>query len=101
MTVVYYLPEKEVHMVGDYVGVVWNTRDVTTKTVDPQGRRVTTTERVRTGTPYIDFLDIREDDGEPFENDDDPVSGGLTMKQAAKIAQELLLAVEYLKAQEG
>ena len=100
--VIYYLDEKEVHMMGDYVGVVWNTRDVTTKTIDAQGRHITTTEGVRNGSPpYIDFLRIRDADSDPYEDDDSPVSGGLTLKEAAKIAQELLLAVEYLKAQEG
>ena len=97
---IYYLDEKEVHMFGDYVGVVWPTRDVTTKSVDAEGNRVTTTKRVRASSPYIDFLWIRETDGEVYEDDDSPVSGGLALKQAAKVVQELLLAIEYLEVQE-
>ena len=94
---IYHLPEKEVHMLGDYVGVVWNT---TRKKKTIRGEDGLTYEAyapVRSGEPYIEFLDIRTDDADVWEDEDSPVDGGLSGEEALQVSQELAFAVEYLK----
>ena len=108
MTVkIYNLDEKEVHMMGDYVGVVWPTEKVKKKLKGDDGLTYTAEISVRKTDaiygdtyPYIDFLDIREDSheaGEFYEDDDSPVIGGIDVKQAMQIAQELASAIHYIE----
>jgi hypothetical protein len=97
----YLLPEKEVHMVGQYVAVCWNRRTRSEVIEDPVTDVTMTTEtRYRDGKPYIDFMDIRLDrvSGELYEDEDSPVQGGLSAEFAEEIARDLVRAVEYLRS---
>jgi len=104
---VYHLPEKEVHMLGDYVGIVWNTKRTKKTLRGEDGLTYTAVVPVRDGQPYIDFLLIRGvDDTDPqeseaWEDEDSPVDGGLDAQQALQVSRELALAVEYLKTVSG
>lgn len=98
MAKIYQLSEKEVHMVGDVVGVVWRTETKTKQITGEDGLKYRAEVPVRDGEPYISFFNIREDrDGEFYEHDDSPVDGGISAEYAKKVADELLLAIEYLK----
>ena len=94
---IYILDEKEVHMIGNYVGVVWN---VTKKQKTIKGEDGVTYRAevpVRDGDPYIDFISIREYDNDtPVEDEDSPVEGGLNTKAAAQIITELYDAISYI-----
>ena len=96
---IYHLQEKEVHMLGDYVGVVWNTVRKKKTLRGEDGLTYEAYAPDRNGNPYIDFLWIREaePDGEIWEDEDSPVDGGLSGEEALQGSQELVLAVEYLK----
>lgn len=94
---IYYLEGKEAHILGEYVGVVWNTKRQKKTIKGEDGLEYVAYMPVRDGEPYIDFLWIREMDGEVFEDEDCPVDGGLSAKEALKVSKELVLAVEYLK----
>jgi len=102
---IYHLPEKEVHMLGDYVGVAWNTKLKKKTLKGEDGLTYTAVVPVRDGEPYIDFLWIRGTDedgeGEIWEDEDSPVDGGLSAEQALQVSRELALAVEYLKTVSG
>ena len=97
--------EKDVHMMGDYVGVVWGIKKV--KKTIYAGDGVTYAAEVWerkpdspiTQYPYIDFLDIREDSmGDFYADDDSPVQGGLSVKSAMQVAKELAEAVHYIQS---
>jgi len=94
---IYHLPEKEVHILGKYVGIVWNTVNKKKTLKDASGFIYVAYVPLRNGNPYIDFLWIREIDGEMFEDENSPVDGGLNAEQALQVSRELALAVEYLK----
>lgn len=104
--VVYHLAEREVHMVGDYVGVCWNTKKVRQqKSIIENGvtYHAEVKKVVREGRPYIDFLYLRKDEfaGEVYADKDSPVEGGISAKFARQIAAELLVAADYLEQQKG
>lgn len=86
--------EREVHMVGEYVGVCWPLKLVERS---EDGWPVSYHERGK--RPYIDFVWIRqaEKTGEYWIDEDSPVQGGFSVEAAEQIAKELLLAVEYMK----
>lgn len=91
------LDEKEVHLMGSYVGVVWNVEKKQKTIKGEDGMTYRGEIAVRTGEPYIDFITIREDgEGEPFEDEDSPVQGGLDTKAAAQIITELYDAISYI-----
>lgn len=84
-------------MVGDYVGVVWNTSPQRKEIRGEDGETYSATVQLRSGAPYIDFLTIRESKDEGFyEDEDSPAEGGLSASAAEQIATELRLAVDYL-----
>ena len=91
-----YKLDREIHMVGDSVAVCWNCNRKM-KTIEKDGVTYKGEVHVRQGTPYIDFVSLREyDDGEFFEDEDKPVDGGLSKSCALQIANELKLAYEYI-----
>ena len=96
-----YMLEREIHMIGDSVAVVWNTKP-DKKTLVKDGVKYTAQVRVRAGNPYIDFVTVREyrgNDGPDFvEDDNSPIEGGLSAADATAISKELTAAVEYLKS---
>ena len=94
---VYHLSEKEVHMVGEVVGVVWNTKTMKKRLIGDDGLEYKAEVQVREGNPYIDFFNIREDNEEFYEDEDSPVDGGLDASFAEKVAYEILEAVKYYK----
>ena len=105
-TTIYHLLEKEAHMLGDCVGVVWNTKLKKKTLKGEDGLTYTAVVPVRDGQPYIDFLWIHESehddgDGEVWEDEDSPVDGGLNAEEALHVSRELALAVEYLKTVSG
>ena len=98
---IYHLDGKEVHMLGDYVGVVWNTTRKKKTIKGEDGLTYEAYAPVRDGIPYIDFLRIRNKNGEVWEDEDSPVDGGLSGQEALQVAQELALAIEYLATVSG
>jgi hypothetical protein len=90
---------REVHMMGDSVAVCWNTKDKQTTEIKDGGWTRTINEIIRTSEPYIDFVWMREMDGMWYEDDDSPVAGGLSLRTAKAVRDELSLAIEYLKEQ--
>jgi hypothetical protein len=93
----YQLGERIVYMFGDYVGVCWNTDTIESEKV-VQGRRVKIETTVKEGSPYIDFVVVsKDDDGEPYECDDNSVEGGLGLIQAKEVLSELSQAIEYME----
>ena len=92
------LDEKEVHLMGSYVGVVWNTHPERRQIKGEDGLTYRAEVPVRSGDPYIDFISIREYDNDtPVEDEDSPVQGGLSVDAAARVAIELTEAIEYIK----
>lgn len=90
------LGEREVHMCGDYVAVVWNLTS-TDERHETAGESVTRTTWRRNGKPYIDALFVRDmDDEHPWEEEDHPLKGGMSGSFARQIASELLAAADYL-----
>ena len=96
---IYHLENKEVHMFGDYVAVVWNCEQEKRTLKGEDGIIYRADVPVRNGTPYIDFISLQHDGEEVYEDDDSPVDGGLNAGQALQVAQELELAARYLEAQ--
>jgi len=82
---IFFVEEKEVHTVSDSVGVCWN--------LDDDGKRE--------GDPYVSFVQIRERDGEIYEDEDSPVEGGMDFDWAKTILGELQLALEYATQELG
>lgn len=91
---------RQVHLIGDYVAVCYNTTWRQESHPDAAGRLVTVRWQERVGAPYIDFVWMRQDrDGTWYEDEDNPVSGGFTARAARQVAEELLTAVQYLDEQ--
>jgi|SRR3990172_4918823 len=91
---IYFLNEKEVHMFGDYVGVVWNLRIQRQKFKGEDGLIHISESKVR-GKPYIDFIIIsQEGNKDPWE---EPYEGGLYLNDAIKVSKELKEAIRYLR----
>lgn len=95
--------KREVHMVGDYVGVCLRIESVKKQIKGEDGLTYTAEvwqypERKHAwDEPYIDFLEIRQGkDGEHFKAEDSPVHGGLDPKMAIKVAIELKQACDYI-----
>ncbi len=96
---IYYLEEREVHMVGDCVGVVWNTKRQKKQSQQANGQPFTIIAPERDGEPYIDFVGTMEDDDEGiYEDDETAITHGMDSETALRVAKELVLAVEYLQS---
>jgi hypothetical protein len=96
------LLERELHFpkhgerFNHYVCFAWNLREE--RSSHKQGDSViTTTEKVRTGEPYITFTMVREFSDGVAEDDNSPVDGGMSLPFAKDIARELELACVYLE----
>lgn len=90
---------RELHMMGEVVAVCWNTKtEIVTRSIE--GVEYSGQKRVRVGAPYIDFVALREDHGERYEDDDSPASGGLSAAYARQLAAELLSAADYIESLE-
>lgn len=88
----------EVHSFGDYVSVCWNLRYRNKKVKDKEtGNSYTIEEPIRGKKPYIDFIWVRTDGEEYYEDDDSTVEGGFGLQQAEKIILELQEAIVYMK----
>jgi hypothetical protein len=95
---IYFLREKEIHMVGDAVGVCWNIHHTTRTIKGEDGLTYRAEVPVRDDDPYIDFVTIREEEGDtPWEDEDSPVEGGMDVEYAEEIVQELQWAIAYLR----
>jgi hypothetical protein len=96
---IHFIDGREIHQIGDYVSVCWETKKEILKKFD----RVNNCEyhehrQIRTGDPYIDFCWIREDNsGEFYVRDDSTADGGLDLTAAKQVTKELQKAVEYLE----
>jgi len=80
------------------VAVCWNIRSATKtiKGADGLSYKAEVWERQK-AEPYIDFIGIREyDKGEFVADEDSPVRGGLSIKAALKISDELIRATQYI-----
>ncbi len=93
---------REVHMMGDYVGVSFRLKHYSRLVASVWSRSVTETwERDPDSAPYINFYEIRQgSDGKYYADDDSPVSGGLTPRAAIKLAIELKQACDYIQNEE-
>ena len=101
---VYDIGYKEIHMVGRYVGVCWNTcwdiDDVKKVFASVEDRKQhTTLIKIRCSPPYIDFPALHQEGNEYREDRDSAVSGGLSLLQAKQLAEELSVAISYLADQ--
>jgi cellulose synthase/poly-beta-1,6-N-acetylglucosamine synthase-like glycosyltransferase len=89
--------EVEVHMFGNTVAVCWNMERKETKEV-VNGRVGTFIDYVRKGSPYIDFVEVREcKDGDHYLDEDCPIVGGIDSAYAKKVLEELQEAIYYLE----
>jgi len=95
---IYDVGHREVHMIGDNVGVCWNLHRVTLpEGSDSTGQAVNVTRKVRQEPGYIDFVWMRQDGDGTWYQDEDTIAGaGLTPIQAVNLAGELHLAAQYL-----
>jgi len=96
---IHKLPEKEIHLVKGnlIVGVCW-TCEEKIKKIKHEGTTYKATILERKGDPYIDFVNLRGDgDGGIYEDEDSVVEGGLCLKYALDLVDELTNACEYLK----
>lgn len=82
---IYFLDDYEIHQIGNYVFVVWNWDE-------DKGRL--------TKEPYINFLYIKKYSNGIGVSEDSSVAGGIDVKQAETIIQELTEAVNYVKSLE-
>lgn len=91
---------KELHMVGDSVAICWNVKRIEKKIKGEDGLTYKAEVWERSGNdPYIDFVCVRERaEGEFYEDDDSSVAGGMSLKSAERIRDELTKAIEYLKS---
>lgn len=94
---IYHAGEREIHMTGSYVGVCWNTTKEQRQIKGEDGLTYYALAPVRDGAPYIDFVLIRERNGEVWEDEDSPVDGGISINEAERIINELGWAVEYIR----
>lgn len=90
---------REIHMMGDYVGVCWNTTEAKI-TIEKDGKTYHATENVRSGEPYIAFAILFQHGDEWYEDEDSSVAGGLSVEAAEAVRDELTLAIQYLREQE-
>jgi hypothetical protein len=92
---------REVHFPdgNNAVAVCWNTKTVTKSIKGADGLTYKAEVRERTKTePYIDFVSVREYAKDDFvEDEDSTVAGGISVKYAESLAQELIKAVAYIK----
>lgn len=90
---IYKVDGKEIHLFGFYVGVIWS--------LDTYQRIDGTPISERTGAPYIGFPWIRGEDDDIWLDEDSTLDGGLSADQADEVAQGLLAAAAYIRAQEA
>ena len=96
-TGIYDVGHREVHMIGDNVGVCWNLRTVTlTDETDPSGQHTTVTRKVRQEPAYIDFVWLRQYGSTWCEEEGSVGAGGMSPHTALLVAGELQHAVQYL-----
>ena len=98
---------KEAHFPGDNtaVAVCWNVHRVEKKIEGADGLTYKAEVWERSPSPhgnkepqaYIDFVTVREDGEDTWEDEDSPVDGGLSIEFAEKIAKELVRAIQYTK----
>lgn len=95
---IHHLREREIHMVGDAVGVCWNTKSEKRAIEGTDGQTYVANVPMRRGDPYIDFVTIRHREGLVWEDEDSPVDGGMAANYAEGIVQELQAAIAYLRS---
>jgi len=94
---IYFVNEKEVHMVGDSVGVCWNLTEEKKQIKGEDGLTYVAKINIRSGKPYINFVSIvKTGKGNFYEDEDSSVVGGIEVEFAKKIVDELKLAIEYI-----
>jgi hypothetical protein len=86
--------EIEAHMIGSYVGVCWNIKEVEENRINLEGHRIKVITSLRVGKPYISFPWIDDDS---YERSDSTVGGGLSLEQAEQVLKELQWACGYIK----
>ena len=93
---VVHFTDREIHSFGTYAAVCWNTREEV-RFFDG-GRREIMQQRV--GTPYLSFVSVELDtNGRPYEYDNHPLEGGMTIGAARQLQEELAAAIAYLEEQ--
>ena len=91
------IDDTKILMFGDYVSVIQYVDEIKIK--KPDGVLI---RHVPSSEPFISFPWIRKnDEGEQWIDEDNTISGGLTIKAAETLIKELMLAVDYLKKQGG
>ena len=93
---IYFVSEREVHMVGNSVGVCWNLEEAEKQLKDENEVVYKAKINIRSGRPYIDFVDIRKDGDSFYVDEDSSVVGGIDVGFAKEIVEELKLAIEYI-----
>ena len=83
--------QREVWMMGDYVGVCRNAKK------DEEFPQKDLVYSIPKYDFYVDFIDNRQaDDGSGYENKNSSVADGLTAMQADVVAYELTLAASFI-----
>ena len=90
----FYINGRELHMMGEFVCVAWNIKEI------KHSNTVAGVYRVafdRLSEPYIDFVDVRRNQGDFYLDKDSPVEGGLSADFAKQIYDELGRAIDYIE----
>ncbi len=93
----YELGEKDVHMCGNHVAVVWDITKAERSGSEDKQNHENEKIRIRTGKPYIAFTTIRKTSAGKFEEDSAaPVKGTASLEIACEIMQDLWDAIAHL-----
>lgn len=92
-----YQTHRELHVLGDYVAVAWNSKKEKRAIEGEDGLTYQAIVPVRNSAPYIDFVAIRFYGTECYEDEDSPAKGGLNVRAAEQIVKELTEAIAYLR----
>jgi len=93
---------REVLMMGDYVAVCWNGHYIKEPLPSLPMHKITAQKWQRAPFgPYVDFVWLHKDpSGNPYEDEINPVWGGITADMARQVASEFIKAAEYIEALE-
>lgn len=93
--------DMELHMMGAYVAVAWNTKPRTSLTMESSTFQ---TEVKRIGPPFVLFATLQEDPntGFMYRSEDDPnglnlLAGEIRVSRAETVANELYRAIAYIQ----
>src|SRR3990167_2695925 len=87
---------KEIHMVGEHVGICWTLRSETRTIKGEDGKTYRADVYTRGTKPYIYFVWLRGAEESYWEDDDNVGRGGMIAQTAVQVSTELARAAKYL-----